>query len=73
MDAKKGTKKGKKVRMKKKKRKKTEKMLKNSFKIFNEVERSMGKVSYYIYTSLHDHSGHFVHLLTEVSNEGSIY
>ena len=78
MDAKKGKKKGKKVRMKEneeKKRKKTrtEKMLKNSFKIFNEVERNMGKISNYIYTSLHDHASHFIHLLTEVSNEGSIY
>ena len=33
----------------------------------------MGKVSNYIYTSLHDHAGHFIHLLMEVSNEGSIY
>ena len=78
MDAKKGKKKGKKVRMKeneKKKRKKTktEKMLKNSFKIFNEVERNMGKVSNYIYTTMHDHASHFIHLLTEVSIVGSLY
>ena len=78
MDIKKGKKKGKKVRMKeneKKKRKKTktEKMLKNSFKIFNEVERNMGKVSNYIYTTMHDRASHFIHLLTEVSIVGSTY
>ena len=56
-----------------KKEKENQKNLKNSFKIFNEGERNMGKVSNYIYTSLHDHAGHFIHLLMEVSNEGSIY
>ena len=78
MDIKKGKKKGKKVRMKeneKKKRKKTKtkKMLKNSFKIFNEVERNMGKVPNYIYTTMHDRASHFIHLLTEVSIVGSLY
>ena len=58
---------------KEKERKKIEKMLKNSFKIFNEVERNIGKVSNYIYTTMHDHAGHFVHLLTEVSIVGSMY
>ena len=78
MDAKKGKKKGKKVRMKeneekKRKKTKTEKMLKNSFKIFNEVERNMGKVSNYIYTTMNDCASHFIHLLTEVSIVGSLY
>ena len=58
---------------KKKKWKKIEKMLKNSFKIFDEVERNIGKGSNYIYTTMHDHAGHFVHLLMEVSIVGSMY
>ena len=58
---------------KRKKRKKIEKMLKNSFKKFIEGKGSMGKVSNYIYTTMHDHAGHFVDLLTEVSIVGSMY
>ena len=58
---------------KRKKRKKIEKKLKNSFKKFNEGERCKRKVSNYIYTTMHDHAGHFVHLLTEVSIVGSMY
>ena len=75
MDVKEGRKEERKVRLKQdeeKKRRKSKKMLKNLFKIFIKRKRSK-KVSNYICTSLHDCAGQFVHLLMEVSNEGSMY
>ena len=75
MDVKEGRKEERKVRLKQdeeKKRRKSKKMLKNLFKIFIKRKRSK-KVSNYICTSLHDHASHFIYLLMEVSNEGSMY
>ena len=75
LEVKEGRKKEREVRLKQgeEKKKKIEKIFKNSFKKFIKRNRSKEKVSNYICTSLHDHTGHFVHLLTEASNEGSMY